>query len=285
MSKRWRHKATPPRWIRLEHLALEPGFDTHHRLPSPHPRLPLARTFWFPGFSARTGGLLRERALFAERDAFVANARDIDTFCSSLGVPTRRPHELRISMFCYPHAPLDALVAAWRRRAGPITCIVPQGVARDALARIGIQACADASTTRFDLDEATIVSVPFVAQPAYDRLLWSCDVNFVRGEDSFVRAQWAAKPFVWHAYPQADDAHAAKIAAFVDRYTATLDAQQAGAVRAMFTAWNGLRDAPPLDVAWSAYEGRIDMLEGLAARWSASLAELPELASTLVESA
>ncbi len=277
-------QAHPPRWIRLEHLALEPGFDTHHRLPSPHPRLPLARAFWFPGFSARTGGLLRERELFAERDAFVANPHDIGAFCSSLGVPARRPNELRISMFCYPHAPLDALVAAWRTRASPTTCIVPHGVARDALARIGIQPPADSSTTTFDLDQATIVSVPFVAQPAYDRLLWSCDVNFVRGEDSFVRAQWAAKPFVWNAYPQADDAHAAKIAAFVDRYTAALDAHEADAVRAMFSAWNGLRGAPPLDVAWRAYESRIDTLQGLATRWSASLADLSELASALVES-
>jgi hypothetical protein len=33
-------------------------------------------------------------------------------------------------------------------------------------------------------------------------LLWLCDLNFVRGEDSFVRAQWAARPLVWQIYPQ-----------------------------------------------------------------------------------
>ena len=47
-------------------------------------------------------------------------------------------------------------------------------------------------------------------------MLWACDVNFVRGEDSLVRALWAGKPLVWHIYPQHDDAHDAKLEAFLD---------------------------------------------------------------------
>ena len=70
----------------------------------------------------------------------------------------------------------------------------------------------------------TLAVAPFVDQRAFDRRLWSCDLNIVRGEDSFVRAQWAARPFVWHVYPQADDAHFVKLAAFLDRYTEGLDA-------------------------------------------------------------
>jgi uncharacterized repeat protein (TIGR03837 family) len=60
--------------------------------------------------------------------------------------------------------------------------------------------------------------IPFIAQDDHDKLLWSCDINFVRGEDSSVRAQWAARPFVWHLYPQSEQAHLAKLRAFTDRY-------------------------------------------------------------------
>jgi uncharacterized repeat protein (TIGR03837 family) len=48
--------------------------------------------------------------------------------------------------------------------------------------------------------------------------LSQCDFNIVRGEDSFVRAQLAGKPFIWHIYPQEDRAHEVKLAAFLDLY-------------------------------------------------------------------
>ncbi|MGV2837547.1 elongation factor P maturation arginine rhamnosyltransferase EarP, partial [Pseudomonas shirazensis] len=32
----------------------------------------------------------------------------------------------------------------------------------------------------------TVQVVPFVSQGDYDKLLWACDFNAVRGEDSFV---------------------------------------------------------------------------------------------------
>jgi len=37
-------------------------------------------------------------------------------------------------------------------------------------------------------------AIPFLAQDRYDELLWACDLNFVRGEDSFVRALCRREP-------------------------------------------------------------------------------------------
>lgn len=53
----------------------------------------------------------------------------------------------------------------------------------------------------------TVQVLPFVSQDDFDRLLWSCDFNAVRGEDSFVRAQWAGQPMLWHIYVQDENAH------------------------------------------------------------------------------
>jgi uncharacterized repeat protein (TIGR03837 family) len=127
--------------------------------------------------------------------------------------------------------------------------------------------------------------VPFVAQDDYDRLLWACDLNFVRGEDSFVRAQWAARPFVWHIYPQAEDTHLRKLDAFVDRYGRTLDAASAAAVRGIFRAWNGAGGADDMGDAWRAFASTRPALERHGTAWSAHLATLPELAAGLVKAA
>ena len=43
-------RATKPAWINLEYLSAEAWVTGCHALPSPHPRLPLTRYFFFPGF-------------------------------------------------------------------------------------------------------------------------------------------------------------------------------------------------------------------------------------------
>src|SRR5690606_16865286 len=59
-------------------------------------------------------------------------------------------------------------------------------------------------------------TLPFLSQDAFDQLLWCADLNLVRGEDSFVRAQWAGRPLLWHIYPQTENAHLDKLQAWLD---------------------------------------------------------------------
>jgi uncharacterized repeat protein (TIGR03837 family) len=99
----------------------------------------------------------------------------------------------------------------------------------------------------------SISYLPALTQVGYDHLLWACDLNFVRGEDSLVRALWAGRPFIWQIYPQDDGAHHAKLEAFLE----WLDAP--ASLRRFHHAWNGLSDpggarwpgVPELD-AWAA---------------------------------
>jgi uncharacterized repeat protein (TIGR03837 family) len=94
-----------------------------------------------------------------------------------------------------------------------------------------------------------VQSLPYLAQADFDRLLWACDLNFVRGEDSLVRALWAGRPFIWQIYPQDDGVHEAKLQAFLDRFGATPD------IRAAWRAWNGLQDPAgtgPDRASWQA---------------------------------
>lgn len=63
----------PGPWINLEYLSAEAYVERMHGLPSPVMSGPLAgrtKHFFYPGFTAATGGLLREPDLLARQQAF-----------------------------------------------------------------------------------------------------------------------------------------------------------------------------------------------------------------------
>ena len=261
-----------PVWINLEYLSAERWIEDCQGLASRHPRLPLTRYFFFPGFTPASGGLLRERDLLGRRDRFRASARARAGLWRSLGV-TPSQGALVVSLFCYPDAPVANLFEAWAAGDAPVFCLVLEGVAQT---QIDDWTRGAAPLTRGNL---TLARAPFVAQDDYDLILWSCDLNFVRGEDSFVRAQWAARPFVWHVYPQSEDAHRLKLAAFLERYSAGLAPEAAAAVAELSRAWNGIGDVGP---SWKGVLRFRAALEEHAGAWAAKLALQEDLASALV---
>src|SRR5260221_13937729 len=110
-------------WFGLEVLSVELWIDGSHGLPSPHPRRPLTRRFWFPGFTPTSGGLLREQGLIEARDAFQRDARAEAEFWASLAVPSRGAGERRVSLFCYPGPALAALLDAWADGDDAVSCV------------------------------------------------------------------------------------------------------------------------------------------------------------------
>lgn len=266
-----------PVWLNLEGLSAEAWVDGCHRLPSTHPRLGLVKHFFFPGFTAHTGGLLREAQLDAERARFQADPHASAAFLARFGVTAAELAATRVSLFCYPHAPVEALLGAWQQGDQALLCLVPEGVAGAAIAAfLDAPPVAGAARTRGAL---TVRVLPFVAQPDYDRLLWACDVNFVRGEDSFVRAQWAARPFVWHIYPQDEALHHVKLRAFLQRYAAPGDALDAAML-----AWNAV---PGQGAAWPALWQRLRAdaapLAAHALEWERSMLAHGDLAANLLQ--
>lgn len=270
---------TRPVWINLEYLSAEPWVAEHHGLPSPHPRLPLVRHFFFPGYTADTGGLLVERDLDAQRTSFVAES--LPAFWHELGVAAPVADELRVSLFAYENPALAAMLDAWAGGARRVTCLVPEGRILPQLAawlreplEAGMTAARGAVRVRV---------LPFLDQDRYDHLLWACDLNFVRGEDSCVRAQWAQRPFVWQAYPQADAVHWEKVDALLAHYVQGLGAEAARAVVAMWRLWNGMSEAKPVAASWADWSAHDAALVAHAQQWRRRLAEAGRLTDKLVD--
>jgi uncharacterized repeat protein (TIGR03837 family) len=269
----------PPLWIVLEYLSAEPWVATHHGLPSPHPRLPLERYYFFPGFVEGTGGLLRESDLFARRDAFGPEQRA--AFWRAAGHEPPEPGALTVAVFAYETAPLAGLLQAWETGTVDTVAAIPEGkLLAAALDHFG---AAEIPANRVLHRGALEVRVvPFVPQARFDELLWSCDVAFVRGEDSFVRAQWAQRPFIWHIYPQEERAHWRKLDAFLELYGEGLAAPAATALQHLWHAWNQVEGARvSAGSAWAAYASHRATLREHAIRWAARLAGIGGLADNL----
>ena len=264
-----------PRWINLEYLSAEDWVEGSHGLPSPHPRLaPLTRHFFFPGFTARTGGLVRERDLLARRDAFQADRGAQDAFWRTLTGSLPPDGALKVSLFGYAGAPFEALLEAMVRRAGPVWVVAPDGAA-GAASTAWLR-----GQPRGRRGAVEVLAVDFLDQDRYDELLWACDLNFVRGEDSFVRAQWAARPFAWHIYPTEDGAHWVKLAAFLARYTAGMDRDQAASRTTLWECWSR---GESVARAWPAFAAGLAAVTAHAEDWAARLATQPDLATQLAD--
>lgn len=265
-----------PAWINLEYLSAENWVEACHARPSPHPVLPLTKYFFFPGFTDDTGGLLCESDLFTQRKAFQADEQAKQRFLHSLGIPAKQDACL-VSLFCYQSAPVAALFSIWSQSTQPVICVVPEGVASDQVAEfLGRPAVAGAAGNRNHL---TVKVIPFLSQSDYDRLLWSCDVNLVRGEDSLVRAHWAARPFIWQIYPQQEEAHWPKLDAFLDRYMQNLPKSFKPELVAAWHWWNGANQCV-LD--WQAWSSMLPELQLHTNEWSEGLRRHGDLASNLL---
>lgn len=283
---------TRPRWINLEYLSAEPWVESCHGAASPQVSS-LTRYFFFPGFTDKTGGLLVEPGLLAARDAFqndadqgrAQTASNCAQWWQNLGWPAR-PDACVVSLFCYPHAPLVALFDVWAKSAQAVLCLVPHGIATAAILDYFSVDFTDSAVpdvgTRLTRGALTLQIIPFVDQPDYDRLLWASDLNIVRGEDSFVRAQWAARPFLWHIYPQQDDAHLDKLQAFLQRYGAQLSPDLQQAVEQLALAFN-CADAKAWAEVWPRFAANLPLMRQHARNWAQNLAQNGNLADNLLQ--
>lgn len=246
-----------PAWINLEYLSAEPWIDSHHLLPSPHPKFGLTKHFFFPGFTPTSGGLLRERHVTPPQATWPQ---------------TNAAGQIRAYVFGYPTFRTDALVEALLQSPRFHHVDVAAG---------SLPAAAQLAKRYPD----KLRERAFVPQPAFDEVLHDADFLVVRGEDSFVRAQWAGRPFVWQIYPQADDAHLVKLNAFLARYCVGLSSAAAAALR---TLWEALSDSArdPSATAFlpmlAALEAVWPELEVHAGCWARDLMARNDLATRLV---
>ncbi len=270
-------RARPALWLNLEYLSAEDWVQGCHGLPSMQSN-GLQKFFFFPGFTAKTGGLMREGDLLAQRDALQQSPVTRQAFLRSLGIEPQPDAQL-ISLFAYENSGLSDWFDALAHSAQPSHLLVPEGrVLGDVQRWLGVEQLGAGHV--HERGNVRVQILPFVSQQTYDRLLWCCDFNAVRGEDSFVRALWAARPLVWHIYKQDDDAHLDKLQAFLTLYQQGLPAPSQAALSDFWLAWNA---GEGIAEGWENLQTWRSELTAHAEQKALQWASQPDLATALVQ--
>ncbi|GFM69701.1 hypothetical protein PSCICL_06930 [Pseudomonas cichorii] len=266
-----------PVWLNLDYLSAEEWVTGCHGLPSLQSS-GLKKFFFFPGFRETTGGLLREHGLLEQRQAFQHDKSARQGFLQQLGIEPCAGARL-ISVFAYENPGIGSWLELLANDERPTHLLVPEGrVLGDVQRWLGTDTLQAGALHR--RGALSIQVLPFVRQQDYDRLLWCCDFNVVRGEDSFVRAQWAGRPMLWHIYQQEGDAHLPKLDAFLELYLAGLSPEAGHALNALWQDWNAGRD---LAANWKALGIHWSELEKHAEHWCLEQASQTDLAAALVQ--
>ncbi|HSI38781.1 MAG TPA: elongation factor P maturation arginine rhamnosyltransferase EarP [Methylotenera sp.] len=278
-------------WINLEYLSAESWVSDFHAKPSPHPTLPLTKHFFFPGFIDATGGLIREKDLITQRDEFLNSTALQTKFLQKLWSTDKTnasSDTIKISIFCYPQAQIECLVEALQNTEQHISLYLPFN---STLSTFNV------FLTDFELkvgdvihkNNLTVHILPFLSQDDYDSLLWTCDMNFVRGEDSWIRAIWAGKPFVWQPYIQAEDTHINKLNAFLDVYTNEASPEVKTLLYQSSLAWSGqaekqvhIQDNISKPEIWQHLITQLPALHAYAKQRADAFISQPDMATKLV---
>ncbi|WP_166224414.1 elongation factor P maturation arginine rhamnosyltransferase EarP [Pseudomonas atagonensis] len=267
----------PLLWMNLDYLSAEDWVTGCHGLPSVKYKS-VQKFFFFPGFQPGTGGLLRERGLLEQCRQFQQDLQAQRQFLQGLGID-RAPEAQLVSLFAYENAGLASWLKVLSADAQPTHLLVPEGRILGDVARwLGVESLTvGAIHVRQSL---TVQVLPFVRQDQYDRLLWCCDFNAVRGEDSFVRAQWAGRPMLWHIYQQDEDIHLDKLDAFLALYTKGLSPGAAEAMNGLWRAWSA---GQPIGEHWLAARKHWPQLQENAEAWCLEQGLQADLATALVQ--
>lgn len=275
--ERMAEREQPPLWMNLDYLSAEDWVVGCHRLPSVKFK-GVQKYFFFPGFRPGTGGLLREAGLLERRQAFQLDDVAQRQFLQTLGVAPAVDARL-MSLFAYENPGLAGWLDVLAADGRATHLLVPEGrILGDVQRWLGVS-----SLSAGDIQvrgALTVQVIAFVRQEQYDRLLWCCAFNAVRGEDSFVRAQWAGRPLLWHIYRQDEDIHLDKLDAFLELYTIALSPAAKAAVIALWQAWNTDGD---MAQAWKMLLEHWTEVNEHAQKWCLEQGLQADLATALVQ--
>ena len=208
-------RAHRPLWLNWEYLSAEPWAEAMHGKPSLQAD-GAEKYFWLMGFSETSGGLLREAGYLKKQQAFLANPAAQAALRRRLGLPETPRRAVQCFCFGYAGAQWADWLAAWQAAGEALDVWLADRQIIHSLRQAGAipEHALRKPGSVWQAGAVRLIRIGFVPQAEFDAVLWLADMAIVRGEDSFVRAQLAGKPLLWHIYPQAEQAHLPKLHAF-----------------------------------------------------------------------
>ncbi len=200
--------------INLEYLTAEDWVEEYHLFESLLGGGSVRKFFFLPGFRETTGGLIVNSKLKALREGGgLDRLAVINGVVGGFGMSIEPDDDTLVgTVFTYERG-FDTLLSDLAEFGRDTLLIVFGEKSRlgmvAALERLSGAAPRGGSAGRHGgarrvYKNVSILYAPFIPQHDYDALLCCADFNLVRGEDSLARAVLSGKPFIWHAYIQAE---------------------------------------------------------------------------------
>lgn len=283
---------TQPLWINLEYLSAESWVADCHGLTSmlsaqshESESQTLVKYFFFPGFERRTGGLLRERDILEHHQQWQSDISGSRAQWLTDFNLEREQAPLAadwLSIFSYESPALTSFLASMVTAEQGVVCMVPLGRAIHSLSEV-LGVSEPLVPGCYHRGALSVCVLPFLSQDDFDRLLGLCDFNVVRGEDSFIRAQWAAKPFLWHIYPQEDSVHLSKLDAYLKLYAEQQPASERESCEQLARFWRRWNLDEDCSEMWHHLRPQLPRLGMHAVEWRRIMAQVPDLSANLLE--
>jgi uncharacterized repeat protein (TIGR03837 family) len=269
-------------WINLEYLSAEKWVSDFHAKPSPQATLAITKHYFFPGFKDDTGGLIRERELITERNIFTNSKEKQFQFWQKIGIygaDNFTADTVKISLFCYAQANITGLIESLVATNQCTKLFIPfnSAIATSLENLVDIK---QHNLNEIHRGNLTIHLLPFLSQADYDCLLWACDLNFVRGEDSWIRAIWAEKPFIWQPYIQSDETHILKLKAFLDLYLSAATSEISTLINESQLAWSSADTTTQMPI--NHLIEQLPAIQNYAKKVTKTLMLQPDLATKLM---
>jgi uncharacterized repeat protein (TIGR03837 family) len=233
--------------INLEYLSAEDWVEEYHLFESLLGRGTARKFFFMPGFRETTGGLIINSKLRAIREGGgLDRLAVINGVVGGLGASLKPEDDTLVgTVFTYEHG-FDTLLADLAELGRDTLLIVFGEKSRQGMTATLGRLLGESpqpedpgayyAGPRHTYKNVRILYAPFIPQHDYDTLLCCADFNIVRGEDSLARAVLSGKPFIWHAYIQAEKHQCVKAEALLKAMRPYYRESESGDVFADYSA-------------------------------------------------
>jgi len=205
--------------INLEYLSAEDWIEDFHLQSSPLGRGKLKKVFFMPGFTEKSGGVITD-SNYLERIQRVLENKEFyeKKYLSDI---EDRENKIVGTLFSYEKNFTPLLEDL--KKLDKDVVILAMGEKTHSLRKILKNFSIEDFRNFLKYGKIEIRFLNFLNQEEYEELINIVDFNFVRGEDSFIRAVLTGKPYMWHIYCQEEYAHMDKIEGFLDKYRRVIE--------------------------------------------------------------
>lgn len=206
--------------INLEYLSAEDWIEDFHLQSSPLGRGKLKKVFFMPGFTEKSGGVIAD-SNYLERIQRVLENKEFyeKKYLSDI---EDRENKIIGTLFSYEKN-FTPLLEDLKKLDKDVVILAMGEKTQDSLRKILKNFSIEDFRNSLKYGKIEIRFLNFLNQEEYEELINIVDFNFVRGEDSFIRAVLTGKSYMWHIYCQEEYAHMDKIEGFLDKYRKVIE--------------------------------------------------------------